>query len=489
MLAPFVTNRLREGGMLGKHGTAVVAMALATMAAVAEAAPMEFPATAAGRAAAEWVQAFNAGEEAMTTLFRTRFAPGPRTLEQRLERYRAMKSGIGTLTPLRVVDAPDREIVFAATDRQGDTLQVRIGITDDPTPLIAGLQVERDDAGAPPPPTVPDGPPLSEAAIADSIAAAADAMAAAGRFAGVVRIERAGRVLLERAWGEADREAHRPNRVDTKFNLGSINKTFTRAVIAKLVEQGRLALDDPLSRHLPDFPRDKSDRITIGQLLDMRSGLGDFFGARYDATDRSKLRNPRDWFPLFVDQPLEFEPGTRSRYSNAGYAVLGAVAERVTGRSYYDLVRDWVYAPAGMASSDSYGQGEAVDNLAHGYTRDDGHGGRDAAAPHRNDDGRPWRGSPAGGGYSTAQDLTRFVEALAAGRILKKETVPRFYDARLGAGGALTVGMGIAGGSPGVNALVMADDDWVLVVLANVDPPAAETLGRTARGWLRRLQR
>jgi CubicO group peptidase (beta-lactamase class C family) len=298
-----------------------------------------------------------------------------------------------------------------------------------------------------------------------------------------VRLEHDGRVVLEQAWGEADRERHVAHTTATAFNLGSINKIFTRAVIARLAEMGKLDPADTLSKHLPDFPRDKADRITIQQLLDMRSGLGDFFGPRYDAMDHSKLRTLRDWLPLFVDQPLEFEPGTSRRYSNAGYLVLGLVAEQLTGRSYYDLVREWVYAPAGMKDSESYALDARGPNVAFGYTRR-GPGAAPGAPLRRNDDWLPARGSSAGGGYSTAADLSRFVRALDAGRILAPATLAKFYGTATGPGGRVSVALGAAGGSPGCNGVLETRDGWTIIVLANLDPPAAESLAARARAWI-----
>src|SRR5207342_3868259 len=94
------------------------------------------------------------------------------------------------------------------------------------------------------------------------------------------------------------------------FNLGSINKVFTQVAVAQLAEQGKLSLSDTIRKHLPDYPSPVADKITIQQLLTMTSGLGDFFGERYDATPKSRFRTLADFLPLFVNEPLLFEPGT-----------------------------------------------------------------------------------------------------------------------------------------------------------------------------------
>lgn len=440
-----------------------------------------FPDSPEGRAVAAWFHGFNGTEAEMRAVWENHFAPAPRPIEARLARWREMREQAGSLTPVRVGDANGGLRVFAR-DAQGLMLRMDFEFEGD-SHKLAGVRLEQVEGGEEAAEDSGPTTPLAEAQVADTIAAHVAKLAGEGRFAGVVRVERGGHVLLERAYGPADREAHAENRTDTRFNIGSINKLFTKTVIAKLIEQGKLAPEDKLSKHLRDFPRDKADRITIQQLLDMKSGLGDFFGPRYDAADKSKLKNPRDWFPLFAADTLEFEPGTQSRYSNAGYDVLGAVAEAVTGRSYYDLVREIVYGPAGMTSSDSYAKDETIENKALGYTSE---GARDGL--RRNDDRLPGRGSPAGGGYSTAADLSRFVSALAAGKLVAPETLERFFGARAVPGGGMELGMGFAGGTEGVNAVVENMEGWRVIVLANLDPPAAESLARWIRGAIRRVR-
>ena len=119
-----------------------------------------------------------------------------------------------------------------------------------------------------------------------------------------------------------------------------------------------------------------------------RAGTGDLFGARYQAMDKSRLRELRDWLPLFVDEPLQFEPGAEQRYSNAGYLLLGLVIEKVTGRSYHDAVREMVFVPAGMEDSAPYPSDLEDPLVARGYV-DDGTIRRNVAT-------LPWRGSSAG---------------------------------------------------------------------------------------------
>ncbi len=199
--------------------------------------------------------------------------------------------------------------------------------------------------------------------------------------------------------------------LETRFNLGSINKIFTKTAIAQLAAAGKLALSDTIRKHLPRYGAPYADRVTILQLLNFSSGMGDIFGAKWDATPKERLRTLADYLPLFENDPLKFEPGTSHAYSNAGYVVLGLIIEAASGQDYYTYVRENIFRPAGMADSDSYASDDTVKNRAVGYTKEGGGGQRSNAFQ------RPARGSSAGGGYSTVRDLLKFGAALKAGKL------------------------------------------------------------------------
>jgi D-alanyl-D-alanine carboxypeptidase len=311
--------------------------------------------------------------------------------------------------------------------------------------------------------------PQSE--IVNRLAPTLDSLVAAGQFSGVVLVAKGGAPVFERAYGFADREARTPNTIETAFNLGSINKFFTMIAIRQLADAGKLDIDSSLARAWPDYPnQDVARRVTIRQLLQHRSGLGgNIFGVPVGGK-RSDVRRLADYLPLFVNEPLQFEPGSRNQYSNAGYVVLGLLVERLSGETYYDYVRRHVYEPAGMTRTAHWAVDSLPTNTAIGYTR----GGEDApaAAPlTRNSTLLPGRGSSAGGGYSTAHDLLRFIAALRAAKVPS---------------GPPGGGIGIAGGAPGINASVEAGlpGGYDLIVLTNLDPPAAERVARIVRGWL-----
>jgi CubicO group peptidase (beta-lactamase class C family) len=295
-----------------------------------------------------------------------------------------------------------------------------------------------------------------------------EARSKADAFSGVVLVAKGPAVIVHEAYGLVDRARKIPNRRDTMFNLGSINKSFTQVAIHQLEKAGKLSLADTIGKFLPDYPnRQAAEQVTIRHLLTMTSGIGDFFGPRYQATPKERIRILKDYLPLFADLPLEFAPGTGNRYSNGGYVVLGAIIEKASGEDYYSYVREHVFKPAGMLATDSYPRDAATPNLALGYTGQ-GRSGRERVL---NVDTLPGRGSSAGGGYSTAEDMLRYVRALASGTLVLPD---------------LRGGLGIAGGAPGINAAVEWDSrtGYVVIVMANLDPPAAMQVAQLVRSWL-----
>lgn len=315
-----------------------------------------------------------------------------------------------------------------------------------------------------------DAAPLSQAALVARLKTTVDSLAGLDRFSGVVVLVKGGVPVFEGAWGMADREASRPINMETAFNLGSINKVFTATAINQLAAQGRLALDSTLAAYWPDYPNPEVARkVTIRQLLEHNSGIGGNIFAAPAGGTRHDVRHNRDYLQLFVQEPLRFEPGSQEAYSNAGYVVLGLLVERLSGEDYYQYVDRHIYRPAGMTRTAAWPVDSLPGNTAIGYTRGQGTPAPDA--PLRpNTALLPGRGSAAGGGYSTAGDLVRFLRALYQG------TIPE----------GPSPGIGAAGGTVGVNAAVEGDlrGGYDLIVLSNLDPPSAERVSRMFRGWL-----
>ena len=302
----------------------------------------------------------------------------------------------------------------------------------------------------------------------------AERLARGDQFSGVILLSQAGRPVFEAAYGYADREARRPNTTGTAFNYSSIGKLFTQAAVWQLIHAGKLAPDSTVGHYWSEYPNaDVARTVTVRQLLQHRSGVGgDVFGTPVGGTRRD-VRSTRDYVALIANAPMHFAAGTQQEYSNAGYIILGALVERVSGEDFYTYVRRHILEPAGLHSTAYYASDSLPGTAAIGYTRIAG--GDDApnpAAPwRRNSAGLPGRGSAAGGGYSTVEDLARFVAALRGARI------DGFAEVRHGA---------VAGGSPGSNGIIEEDlpGGYDLVVLSNFDPPAATAIASTVRNWL-----
>jgi CubicO group peptidase (beta-lactamase class C family) len=472
------------------HTHLIPGLALAAIVLVAAGpAPFKFPDTVAGQRAAAYIEAFNTGrEDAVRTFLAANLAKAAlaqRSIEDRISTYRDMRDAHGKLTPVELLNASGDQIAIRARDGHDEVLDLAFVFEPEAPNLLMGLRVAIGGPGAGPGGQGPaPATPLPEDQAVAAWKTFLDSLSRADAFSGAVLLTRGDQVLLRSAYGYASREDKTPNRVDTRFNLGSINKILTKLAIAQLVEQGKVKLDDTIDHYLPDYPKAAASKVTVRQLLEHRGGVGDIFGETYEHADKSKLRRVADWIPLFRDKPLAFEPGTRQAYSNGGYVLLGAVIEKASGEDYYDYMRRHVYGPLGMTSTDHYAKDDKVANLATGYTKQ--HLPRVAPAADGfadNDPTRPMRGSPAGGGYSTLDDLLAFTRAIRAGRLLRPETVSRgFGDLGVGPGGE--AGLGIGGGAPGINAAIEMSGPYTIIVLANLDPPAAEGAASRMRGWL-----
>lgn len=238
----------------------------------------------------------------------------------------------------------------------------------------------------------------------------------AGTFHGVVLVADQGQIVHHSAHGLAHKGYGVANRPDTKFNLASVGKTFTAVAVGQLIEQGKLRLTDTLARVLPDYPNQAvARRITIGQLLTHRSGLGLYWDKLFDG-NWTAVRTTADLTPFFAKDTLDFAPGTQWFYSNTGYAVLALVIEKVSGLDYFDYIQQKVLTPAGMTSTGFFPLDIDVPNLAVGYYRDEKGVLKNNLFTHT------VRGGGAGGGWSTAEDLVKWAQALMEGRVLKPAT-------------------------------------------------------------------
>lgn len=451
-------------------GLAPVAAGATAPAGISQEPRLVLPQTPAGRHVAAYFQAFNAGETAMREFLAGQVAKeslAETPVETRLERYRQMKEMLGALEPTKVVESRGSFVSVLAEARNGPPVRMDFEFEPNEPFGLLGIRIEAMDEGEEGGPA--EAPKKDDAELVAAVRGYAEGLAKSDEFSGVILVAKRGKPLLEQAYGYQDRDRKVLNRVDTKFNLGSINKSFTSRSIRQLIAKGKIGLDDPIGKFLPDYPnKDAAARVTVRHLLEMSGGVGDFFNERYRATPKERIRTLEDYLPLFADKPLEFEPGSKRAYSNGGYIVLGVIVAKASGQDYYDYVRDHIFKPAGMSDSLWLAKDADAPNRALGYTRD----GRKWVSNYET---LPGRGSSAGGGYSTARDLLRYVLALESGALKATDE-------------ELRGGMGVAGGAPGLNAILEWDPErgYVIVVLSNFGPPAAEKVGRRIRGWLPR---
>ena len=244
------------------------------------------------------------------------------------------------------------------------------------TGLVLGGCRERDTQPTPFEATPAPTPTPAIEGLAE-ISAYIQDLAAKDQFSGAVLIAKDGAPVFEVTYGLADRANEVPNRVDTKFNVGSINKMFTAVAILQLLERDQLSLDDRIIDFMPGYPNEEvAHKVTVHHLLTHTSGMGEVFGPEFSRTSKDRFKDVRDYLPLFMDAPLQFEPGTQSSYSNAGFIVLGLIIEKASGQNYFDYVMENIYQPSGMINTDAYELDYPTSNLAVGYTQQGAEPGR-----------------------------------------------------------------------------------------------------------------
>ena len=242
-------------------------------------------------------------------------------------------------------------------------------------------------------------------------------------FSGVLTVDAGGRRLYARAAGLADRGHRVPNALDTRFQTASGCKVFTAAAALRLVQDGRLSLDDRLADRVDaEFPR-FDPGVTLRHLLTHTAGIPDYWdedgGQDYADLWRERpmyrMESPRDFLPLFAAAPMRFAPGERFRYTDAGFVLLGLIVEAAGGLPFARFVQEAVLAPAGMADTGYFRLDRLPERCAQAYVAEED------GAWRTNIYAVPVAGGPDGGAWTTAADMARFWDALRGGRILDAE--------------------------------------------------------------------
>ena len=304
-------------------------------------------------------------------------------------------------------------------------------------------------------------------------------------FNGSALVADQGQVVLKKGYGLANMEWDIPNTPDTKFRLGSLTKQFTATLIMQLVERGQIDLAAPVTRYLPDYPANPGNRVTIHHLLTHTSGI---VGYTEIPAWSSTVRNPyspTDFLAQFSKLDLLFEPGTRFSYSNSGYFLLGVVLEKVTGQPYETLLRERIFAPAGMNDSGYDATQPLLHKRAAGYDKRFDESYVNTAYL---DMTQPFS---AGSLYSTVEDLYRWDQMLLTDKILSAKSRERMFTPGLsnyGYGWTITSTNGVrtishSGGINGFSTFLTRNPDSkrVIILLNNTGGAPLEAMADSIR--------
>jgi len=380
------------------------------------------------------VAAVNGDAAGFEAFAQARFAPAllqKQTPAQRAELHGRLVGDFGAIALDGVrrqgPDAPLNLMVKGAKERGVISVELAAGSP----PKIAGLRVELGDAGGDPGDGVPR-PPVDGSMTTPEIEKRLDGyftkLAADEVFSGVALVARNGVPVFFKAYGMADREKQIPNTIRTRFNIGSINKSFTQVAIRQLIAAGTLAPTDTLGKFFPDYPQAASRAATVEQLLTHRAGLADFFGPEFSQAPKDGFASNADYFRFVGSRPPVFSPGERNQYCNGCYIALGAIVEAVSGMPYEKYVAENIYDRAEMTSTGYPRTDRREADMAIGYTQR--MSGQQAIGPSGQQALRDntalhgVTGSAAGGGYSTALDLLTYVKAVRAGRFPRQRSRP-----------------------------------------------------------------
>jgi D-alanyl-D-alanine carboxypeptidase len=448
-----------------------------------------FPATPLGNIAGEWVGVVNQGDETqMRNFIKDRFSSSAlknQNPESLLQLFRNLQKQGGGLEVVSVnPNSGELPMFITIKSKKGNHYASVILGLNAKEGKLAGMGITRIEN--PNSLNWPEGV-LTEKEMLDEIRRRTTLRAAEGDFSGVLLVARDDRILLHEAFGYADREARIPNTTATRFHLASVGKMFTSAAIATLVRAGKLSYEDTVAKLLPDYPNQEIARkINVHQLLTHSAGMGTFFQSP-GFKPGAKFRNSTEEIAVYKDEPLFFEPGTKWRYSNAGYSLLGAIIERVSGKNYLDYIRENVLKPLRMNDTGTNSGDAAVEKGAVLYQPTD-------VDPFGLENFRSDRGilmSPAnafGGGFSTAEDLFKFARAYRTGKFLGRELTekiitPKVAERRVknwgyGIKETIVNGETVRGHSGGGRAdlAILWNSGYTVIVLANVTPPTAADL-------------
>jgi CubicO group peptidase (beta-lactamase class C family) len=463
---------------------------------------VELPDTTLGRIMREWLTVIESGkEEEIRSFVEGNFSSNAFRRQQSAAEYvalfRKLHEQSGGLDVVRVLPGGnDQPLSIIVKSRRGERYAiVRAGL-DSTERKLAGLGI--DKAAAPDEPKLSDiSRSFSEKEMIAAIQKDLDKRATAGDFSGVVLIARGDKILLRRAYGYADREAKTPNSVETKFHLASVGKMFTAVAIAQLVKAGKLSFTDTIAKVLPDYPnKEVAEKVTIHQLLTHSAGFGTFFESPGFVRGKT-YRNSTEEIAVYQDEKLFSTPGTRWRYSNAGYSLLGAIVERLSGKPYVEYVWENIFKPLGMRDTYTNANGKAATKTSVFYTQSplDPLGLDPYVADRALAGGRP---TGFGGGFSTASDMLKFLRALRSGKLLGDEMTRHIAEGKFtlddkgarrwayGMSDFVVNGEHVRGhqGGSRVDVQVLWESGYTVIVLQNAIPPPVNAVSNDIAAFI-----
>lgn len=233
------------------------------------------------------------------------------------------------------------------------------------------------------------------------------------KFMGTVTLLHDGERVFNKSYGYADLEKGGLSTPDTRYRIGSISKTFTAVMFFQLMEEGKISLDTKLSEYFPDVPN--ANKITMDMMLSHRSGIHNFTNT-IDTSFYLYPKTKQEMFDMIKSFKSEFEPDSKSEYSNANFVLLGYIIEKITGKEYADLLQERICGKIGLRNT-YYGKPANIkDNESYSYTFKDDKWVReketDMSVPHG-----------AGALVSTPNDLTQYIEALFNGKLISKNSL------------------------------------------------------------------
>ena len=303
-------------------------------------------------------------------------------------------------------------------------------------------------------------------------------------FDGTVLVSESGKIVYKKSFGLANREWDVPHELDSKYVIGSVSKQFTAMLILQLAEEKKLRLDGKISDYLPDFPKNKGNRVTIHQLLCHSSGIPNNQHFENWYTELwLKEYSTKELVELFYGLDLEFSPGSQFAYSNTGYYICAAIIEKVTGKRYEEVLREKILEPLEMENSGFIDSYSVIPKLASGYMYWN-------FAYIRSPYANPSTSIGAGSIYSTGEDLFKWDRALAELKLVSKKYQDLMFEPHINMQGGRDYGYGVVlgeeriagiedpiafaehtGNQPGFSCLFfrIPDDDHSIIVLSNID--------------------